>query len=107
MMLKGANSAEVVERVKEKMNTIQRSLPDDVIIEPFLDRTNLVERAIATVEKNLVEGALIVIFVLVVFLGNLRAGMIVASAIPLSMLICPGDDECLRSQCQPDVARSH
>ncbi|MCF8238890.1 MAG: CusA/CzcA family heavy metal efflux RND transporter [Saprospiraceae bacterium] len=90
MMLKGANSAEVVARVKEKMVTIQRSLPEDVIIEPFLDRTNLVERAISTVEKNLVEGALIVIFVLVVFLGNLRAGMIVASAIPLSMLFALG-----------------
>lgn len=90
MMLKGANSADVVKRVKEKMATIQRSLPDDVIIEPFLDRTNLVSRAITTVEKNLVEGALIVIFVLVVFLGNLRAGMIVASAIPLSMLFALG-----------------
>lgn len=90
MMLKGANSADVVKRVKEKMTNIQRSLPDDVIIEPFLDRTNLVSRAISTVEKNLVEGALIVIFVLVVFLGNLRAGMIVASAIPLSMLFALG-----------------
>ncbi len=90
MMLKGANSADVVKRVKEKMITIQRSLPDDVIIEPFLDRTNLVSRAISTVEKNLIEGALIVIFVLVVFLGNLRAGMIVASAIPLSMLFALG-----------------
>lgn len=90
MMLKGANSADVVKRVKDKMVTIQRSLPEDVIIEPFLDRTNLVSRAIHTVEKNLIEGALIVIFVLVVFLGNLRAGMIVASAIPLSMLFALG-----------------
>ena len=90
MMLKGANSAEVVKRVKEKMETIQASLPDDVIIEPFLDRTNLVNRAIATVEKNLIEGALIVIFVLVVFLGNFRAGLIVASAIPLSLLFALG-----------------
>ncbi|MEO5906831.1 MAG: efflux RND transporter permease subunit, partial [Saprospiraceae bacterium] len=90
MMLKGANSADVVTRVKEKMETIQRSLPDDIIIEPYLDRTDLVKRAIATVEKNLIEGALIVIFVLVVFLGNLRAGLIVASAIPLSMLFALG-----------------
>jgi cobalt-zinc-cadmium resistance protein CzcA len=86
MMLKGANSAEVVNRVKEKMKTIQKSLPKDVVIEPYLDRTDLVDRAISTVEKNLIEGALIVIFVLVVFLGNFRAGLIVASAIPLSML---------------------
>lgn len=90
MMLKGANSNEVVNLVKEKLSTIQKSLPDDVVIEPFLDRTNLVDRAIATVEKNLIEGALIVIFVLVLFLGNLRAGLIVASAIPLSLLFALG-----------------
>ncbi len=90
MMLKGANSAEVVSRVKEKMKTIQKSLPADVIIEPYLDRTDLVNRAISTVEKNLIEGALIVIFILVLFLGNLRAGLIVASAIPLSMLFALG-----------------
>ncbi len=90
MMLKGANSAEVVSRIKEKMKTIQQSLPPDVVIEPFLDRTDLVNRAISTVETNLIEGALIVIFVLVLFLGNLRAGLIVASAIPLSMLFALG-----------------
>ncbi|MBK7357741.1 MAG: CusA/CzcA family heavy metal efflux RND transporter [Saprospiraceae bacterium] len=90
MMLKGANSAEVVNRVKEKMKTIQKSLPPDVVIEPYLDRTDLVNRAISTVEKNLIEGALIVIFILVLFLGNLRAGLIVASAIPLSMLFALG-----------------
>ncbi|MCC7302805.1 MAG: CusA/CzcA family heavy metal efflux RND transporter [Bacteroidia bacterium] len=90
MMLKGANSAEVVGLVKEKMKTIQKSLPDDVIIEPYLDRTDLVNRAINTVETNLIEGALIVILVLVLFLGNLRAGLIVASAIPLSMLFALG-----------------
>lgn len=90
MMLKGENSNEVVKRIKEKLPTIQKSLPDDVIIEPYLDRTDLVGRAISTVEKNLVEGALIVIFVLVVFLGNLRAGLIVASAIPLAMLFALG-----------------
>ncbi len=90
MMLKGSNSAEVVERVKKKMTTIQQSLPPDVVIEPYLDRTNLVERAISTVKKNLVEGALIVIFVLVLFLGNFRAGLIVASAIPLSLLFALG-----------------
>lgn len=90
MMLKGANSADVVSRVKEKMINIQKSLPADVVIEPYLDRTDLVNRAISTVEKNLIEGALIVIFVLVLFLGNLRAGLIVASAIPLSMLFALG-----------------
>ncbi len=90
MMLKGANSSDVVSRIKDKMATIQKSLPKDVVIEPYLDRTDLVNRAISTVEKNLIEGALIVIFVLVLFLGNLRAGLIVASAIPLSMLFALG-----------------
>jgi len=90
MMLKGANSAAVVERVKERMKTIQKTLPEDIVIEPFLDRTELVDRAISTVKTNLIEGALIVIFVLVLFLGNLRAGLIVASAIPLSMLFALG-----------------
>lgn len=90
MMLKGENSNEVVKRIKEKLPVIQKSLPDDVVIEPYLDRTDLVGRAISTVEKNLIEGALIVIFVLVLFLGNLRAGLIVASAIPLSMLFALG-----------------
>lgn len=90
MMLKGENSAEVVARVKNKLPTIQASLPDDIVIEPYLDRTDLVERAMSTVERNLVEGALIVIFVLVLFLGNLRAGLIVASTIPLSLLFALG-----------------
>ncbi len=90
MMLKGENSNEVVKRIKEKLPVIQRSLPDDIVIEPYLDRTDLVGRAISTVEKNLIEGALIVIFVLVLFLGNLRAGLIVASAIPLSLLFALG-----------------
>lgn len=90
LMLKGANSADVVARVKERMVLVQKSLPADVVIEPFLDRTHLIQRAINTVKKNLVEGALIVIFVLVVFLGNIRAGLIVASAIPLSLLFAFG-----------------
>lgn len=86
MMMKGANSASVVKLVKERMVTVQKSLPDDVEIEAFLDRTNLIDRAINTVKTNLIEGALIVILVLVLFLGNWRAGLIVASAIPLSLL---------------------
>ncbi len=90
MMLKGENSNEVVKRIKEKLPTIQKSLPEDVTIEAYLDRTDLVSRAISTVQKNLIEGALIVIFVLVVFLGNMRAGLIVASAIPLAMLFALG-----------------
>lgn len=90
MMLKGANSNEVVQRVRDRMKIIQQSLPEDVVIEPFLDRTDLVSRAVSTVKTNLVEGALIVVFVLVLFLGNLRAGLIVASAIPLSLLFAIG-----------------
>lgn len=90
MMLKGANSSAVVAKVKERMGSVQASLPADIIIEPFLDRTHLVNRAIRTVEKNLLEGALIVIFVLILFLGNLRAGLIVASAIPLCLLFALG-----------------
>jgi len=86
LMMKGANSASVVGLVKERMETVKTSLPADVEIEPFLDRTDLIDRAINTVKTNLIEGALIVILVLVLFLGNLRAGLIVASAIPLSFL---------------------
>lgn len=86
MMLKGSNSTAVVESVKEKMNEIRKSLPEGVIVEPFLDRSEFVGRAIGTVKKNLLEGALIVIFVLVLFLGNIRSGLIVASVIPLAML---------------------
>ncbi len=86
LMMKGANSASVVELVKERMETVKKSLPEDVEIEAFLDRTNLIDRAINSVKTNLIEGALIVILILVLFLGNFRAGLIVASAIPLSLL---------------------
>ncbi len=86
MMLKGANSSAVIDGVKDKIEQIKETLPDGVTIEPYLDRKNLVDRAIGTVTKNLTEGALIVIFVLILFLGNLRGGLIVASVIPLSML---------------------
>ncbi|HEX5155328.1 MAG TPA: CusA/CzcA family heavy metal efflux RND transporter [Parafilimonas sp.] len=85
-MLKGENSNAVVNNVKERIKQIEKSLPEGVQIDAFLDRSALVGRAIDTVEKNLLEGALIVIFVLVIFLGNLRAGLLVASVIPLSML---------------------
>ncbi|MCB0777775.1 MAG: CusA/CzcA family heavy metal efflux RND transporter [Chitinophagaceae bacterium] len=86
LMLKGANASKVVKNVKEKIQQIRSTLPEGVILEPFYDRTKMVNRAIGTVQKNLLEGALIVVFVLVLFLGNIRAGLIVASVIPLSML---------------------
>ncbi|MBR9922684.1 MAG: CusA/CzcA family heavy metal efflux RND transporter [Bacteroidetes bacterium] len=86
MMLKGANSAAVTERVKERVEQIKKSLPEGVVIEPYLVRDKLVSTAIGTVKTNLIEGGLIVIFILVLMLGNWRAGLIVASVIPLSML---------------------
>ena len=86
MMLKGGNSSEVIKNVKERIIQIEKTLPEGVEIEPFLDRTKMVNNAIGTVSKNLLEGALIVIFVLVLFLGNFRAGILVASVIPLSMM---------------------
>lgn len=86
MMLKGENSSKVIKNVKERIKQIQKTLPEGVIIESFLDRTKMVNNAISTVERNLAEGALIVVFILVVFLGNLRAGLLVASVIPLAML---------------------
>jgi cobalt-zinc-cadmium resistance protein CzcA len=86
MMLKGANSSDVIKNVKDRIAQIQKTLPEGVVIEPFLDRTKMVNNAIGTVEQNLLEGALIVIFVLVLFLGNFRAGLLVASVIPLAML---------------------
>jgi cobalt-zinc-cadmium resistance protein CzcA len=86
MMLKGANSEQVIKTVKEKIVQIQKSLPEGVVLEPTIDRTKLVNKAIGTVEKNLLEGGLIVVFILVLFLGNFRAGLVVASVIPLAML---------------------
>jgi cobalt-zinc-cadmium resistance protein CzcA len=86
MMLKGENSSAVISQVKERIREIETTLPEGVRIEPFLDRTKMVNNAISTVERNLLEGALIVLFILVIFLGNLRAGLLVASVIPLSML---------------------
>lgn len=86
IMLKGENFQQVIKNVKERINQIQKSLPEGVVIEPFIDRTNLVERVEGTIAHNLIAGGLIVIFVLVLFLGNWRAGLVVASVIPLSML---------------------
>jgi len=86
MMLKGANSREVAARVHEKIEEIKPSLPKGITIDEFYNREHLVDNTIGTVEKNLIEGGIIVILVLLLMLGNLRAGMIVASVIPLSML---------------------
>lgn len=86
LMLKGENSNAVIRNVKERIAQIEKTLPKGIRIEAYLDRTTLVSQAIHTVSKNLIEGALIVIFVLVLLLGNLRAGLVVASMIPLCML---------------------
>lgn len=86
MMLVGENSRAVAQAVAEKLDAIQPSLPDGVKVEAVYDRTALVDKAIATVEKNLLEGALLVIVVLFLLLGNLRAALITAAVIPLSML---------------------
>lgn len=90
IMLKGENFQEVSKNVKSRIAQIQKFLPEGVIIEPFIDRTNLVKRVEGTIEHNLIMGGLIVIFVLIIFLGNWRAGLVVASVIPLSMLFAFG-----------------
>ncbi len=87
MMLMGENSQEVAQRVAEKLKIVNKSLPNGVIAKPVYDRTALVERTIATVEKNLVEGALLVIVILFLLLGNIRAALITAMVIPISMLM--------------------
>lgn len=86
LLLKGASAQVVTQDVKARIKEIQKSLPEGITIQPFLDRSKLIDKAIGTVEKNLVEGGLIVIFVLVLLLGNLRAGLVVASVIPLCLL---------------------
>lgn len=87
MMLMGENSRTVVERVKAKVEQIQKTLPDGVSIDCYYDRTELVERTVKTVAQNLIEGGLLVLLVLLVLLGNLRGGLIVALAIPLSFVV--------------------
>ena len=86
LMLKGANSNKVIQAVKDRVEQIQKSLPEGLRIEPFLDRSSLIAQTTGTISRNLMEGALIVIFVLVLLLGNFRGGLIVASTIPLSLL---------------------
>ena len=86
LMLKGASSEATIKNVKARVAEIQQTLPAGLVIEPFLDRTKLVDRAIHTVVKNLIEGGVIVVVVLLLLLGNLRAGLVVAGMIPLCML---------------------
>jgi cobalt-zinc-cadmium resistance protein CzcA len=85
-LLAGENGRVVVERIKEKILEIQKDLPEGVVIDPYYDRSVLIEKTVGTVAQNLAEGGVLVIVVLLVLLGNLRAGLIVALAIPLSML---------------------
>ena len=86
LMLKGENPNEVIKNVQKRISNIQKSLPEGLEIKPFLDRSDLIARTTSTVSKNLIEGALIVIFVLVLLLGSLRGGLLTASIIPLSLL---------------------
>ena len=86
LMLKGANTSQVIKNVKERIEIVKKSLPEGLEIHPYLDRSELIAKTIKTVRNNLIEGGLIVIFVLILLLGNYRAGLIVASVIPLSML---------------------
>lgn len=86
MMLKGANANVVTQELEKRVAKVQKMLPEGVSVEPYLNRSELVNRNISTVIRNLVEGAIIVFLVLILFLGNVRAGLIVASVIPLAML---------------------
>lgn len=86
MMLKGANANVVTRELESRVEKIQKMLPEGVTINPYLNRSELVNRNISTVIRNLIEGAIIVFIVLMLFLGNVRAGLIVASVIPLAML---------------------
>lgn len=86
LMLKGANSYDVVGKVKERMASIQKTLPEGIYLEAYLDRSALISKTVSTATKNLIEGGLIVIFILLLLLGDWRAALIVASVIPLAML---------------------
>lgn len=86
MMLKGANANVVTKELEARVERVQKMLPEGVRVEPYLNRSELVDRNISTVIRNLIEGALIVFIVLIIFLGNVRPGLIVASVIPLAML---------------------
>lgn len=90
LMLKGENAAKVIGHIENRMKQIEKTLPEGVEINTFLDRTKMVNRTLGTVKTNLLEGAMIVLLILVFFLGNLRAGLVVASVIPLAMLFAVG-----------------
>ena len=107
MMLIGENSRVVVDRVKEKIAQVEKTLPAGVTIDPFYDRTELVRRTIQTVAKNLLEGGLLVILVLLLLLGNLRGGLIVSSAIPVVDVGGVHRHALGRHLRQPDESRRH
>ena len=86
MMLRGENSREVVRRVRERVETINRSLPEGVVLAPYYDQTDLVEGTLHTIRENLLIGGFLVIAILLLFLGNVRAALVVAATIPLSLL---------------------
>ncbi|GAL68345.1 cobalt-zinc-cadmium resistance protein CzcA [Jejuia pallidilutea] len=88
MMLKGANSKEVIDAVKERGASISKSLPKGVYINAFLERSELISKTTFTITENLILGCLIVVFVVVLLLGNMRSGLVVASVIPLLFIIC-------------------
>ena len=90
MLLKGGNTKKVLEDVIERVEAIQSSLPEGIYINPFLERSALLERTTSTVAENLILGALIVIFIVILLLGNIRSGLIIASVIPLSLLFALG-----------------
>lgn len=90
MMLKGADSGKVIKAVKDRIVAVQETLPEGIVINPFLERTELINKTTSTVAENLGLGALIVVFVVVLMLGNLRSGIIVASVIPISLLFAIG-----------------
>lgn len=87
LMLKGADSEQTIKGVKERIERIQKTLPKGLTISPFIDRTKLIDKAISTVSNNLLEGGIIVILILVLLMGSIKAGLIVASVIPITMLI--------------------
>ena len=87
MMLKGANANVVTTELEKRVAQVQKMLPEGIRIEPYLNRSELVDRNISTVIRNLIEGAIIVFLVLIIFLGNVRAGLIVASVIPLAFIL--------------------
>jgi cobalt-zinc-cadmium resistance protein CzcA len=90
LMLKGADSEKTIKEVKVRIEKINKTLPAGLKAVPFIDRTKLIDKSIKTVRNNLIEGGLIVVFVLVLLMGSIKAGLIVASVIPITMIITFG-----------------